>query len=248
MDQAEKNDWFEDWFNSPYYHMLYKNRDQCEANAFVDHLISLLDIPPGGTLLDLACGKGRHSVYLSNKGFDVTGIDLSPASIYAASQFESKNLHFYVHDMRKLFRTNYFDVILNLFTSFGYFENSNDDLSTIQAVSKGLKPGGTFVLDFMNSKKVIAGLVKEDQKTSHDITYRIRRTFESGFITKYIDFSDNGKEHHYRERVKALSLDDFKAYFEKAGLEISDVRGNYELETFDEDNSDRMILIAKKKI
>jgi SAM-dependent methyltransferase len=240
------NDWFEDWFNSPYYHMLYKNRDQCEAGEFMDHLIELLDIPRDSRLLDLACGKGRHAVYLNKKGYDVTGIDLSPASIEDASKHENERLHFYVHDMRKLFRTNYFDVILNLFTSFGYFGSSRDDQSTINAVCKGLKEDGIFVLDFFNSRKVIATLIRSEEKTANDIVFHITREVMDGFIVKHIRFNDKGKEYHFAEKVKALSLENFRTYFAKAGLNIIDIRGSYQLEKFDADNSDRLILIAKK--
>lgn len=240
-------EWFEDWFNSPYYHILYKGRDQCEADTFLDKLISILKPEPKARFLDLACGKGRHSFYLSKKGFDVTGIDLSPSSIDCASVKENELLHFYVHDMRKLFRTNYFDFTLNLFTSFGYFANEHDDISTIQSVAKGLKENGTFVLDFMNSPKVIAGLVKDEKASVDGIDFHIRREVKDGFITKYISVLDKGKELNFKEQVKSLNLADFERYFASAQLKIVDLRGNYELEPFDEKNSNRLILIAKKE-
>ena len=116
MIENKCNEWFEDWFDSPYYHLLYKNRDYSEAESFIDNLISFLKPEEGSRFLDLGCGKGRHSIYLNKKGFDVTGIDLSENSIAAAKEFENEQQNFYVHDMRKLFRTNYFDCVVNLFT------------------------------------------------------------------------------------------------------------------------------------
>jgi 2-polyprenyl-3-methyl-5-hydroxy-6-metoxy-1,4-benzoquinol methylase len=114
--------WFKDWFNSPYYHQLYFNRDEQEAAAFIDKLIDYLKPLPGSTMLDVACGKGRHSIQLANNGFDVTGIDLSDDSINEALQSETAQLHFYRHDMRLPFWINYFNYAFNFFTSFGYFK------------------------------------------------------------------------------------------------------------------------------
>ncbi|MGZ4037453.1 MAG: SAM-dependent methyltransferase, partial [Bacteroidia bacterium] len=122
----EKAEWFKDWFNSPYYHVLYKNRDQSEAAAFIDKLSGHLELNAGHLIWDLACGKGRHSTYLNKKGFNVTGTDLSENNIQKASVNANDRLEFYVHDMRTLFRVNYFTHVLNLFTSIGYFGNVND--------------------------------------------------------------------------------------------------------------------------
>src|SRR5688500_2509825 len=121
MAQPEQ-EWFSTWFDSPYYHILYNNRDEQEAEQFMDKLLAYLHPKPHEKVLDLACGKGRHSVYLNQKGFDVTGIDLSEQSIAYARQFENERLHFAVHDMREVYQPETFDFILNLFTSFGYFE------------------------------------------------------------------------------------------------------------------------------
>ena len=114
--------WFKDWFNSPYYHQLYKNRDLKEAELFIDKLVQHLKVSPGSRMLDVGCGKGRHCIQLAGKGFDVTGIDLSEESIEEALKYEQENLHFFTHDMRLPFWINYFDYAFNFFTSFGYFK------------------------------------------------------------------------------------------------------------------------------
>src|SRR5215207_10157301 len=125
-----ENQWFRQWFDSPYYHQLYFNRDEQEATAFLNQLIDHLQPRPGSFMLDVASGRGRHSKILAAKGFDVTGIDLSISSINEAKKYESDNLHFFQHDMRLPFRINYFDIVFNLFTSFGYFgtERENDNV------------------------------------------------------------------------------------------------------------------------
>ena len=116
-----EKDWFESWFDSPYYHLLYSNRDEREADLFIKNLINYINPSTKSKILDLACGKGRHSKVLADLGFDVTGIDLSENSIVSAKKMENESLHFYTHDMRFPFRANYFDYTFNFFTSFGYF-------------------------------------------------------------------------------------------------------------------------------
>lgn len=246
MSGIKDPEWFECWFDSSYYHILYKNRDFAEAELFIDNLIQLLKPAKGNRFLDLACGKGRHSIYLNKKGFDVTGIDLAEKSIACAKTAENEHLHFYKHDMRKLFRTNYFEVVLNLFTSFGYFEQERDDNAIINSAYKALKPGGIIVLDFFNSKKVIQHLPYNETKTIEGIEFKISKTFENNFIVKQIEFTDKGKSYHFQERVKALTLSNFEKYFEANKLKIVHLRGNYKLEEFDEKSSDRLIIIAKK--
>ena len=146
--------WFKDWFNSPYYHQLYFKRDEAEAAAFINKLIDYLKPSKGDHILDVACGKGRHSIYLNKKGFDVTGFDLSEESIQHNKQFENENLTFYLHDMREVFRSNYFDLVLNLFSSFGYFEKDRDNLRCFIANTTALKPNGTLVFDYFNANKI----------------------------------------------------------------------------------------------
>jgi SAM-dependent methyltransferase len=95
--------WFEDWFNTPYYHILYKDRDYKEAENFISNLTKELKLPTHSSIIDLACGKGRHSVFLNQLGFEVLGVDLSEESILHNKQFEnsaSPKLEFKVHDMR----------------------------------------------------------------------------------------------------------------------------------------------------
>ena len=129
--------WFTSWFDSPYYHVLYKERNYREAQIFMDNLTHYLNLPEHAKVLDLACGKGRHAIYLNQLGFTVLGVDLSENSIAIAKKNENETLHFEVHDMRHSFADKY-DAIFNLFTSFGYFECDADHLKTLIAIKESL--------------------------------------------------------------------------------------------------------------
>lgn len=243
MELAEKN-WFSSWFDTPYYHILYKNRGEEEAREFMRNLVSFLKLPEKAEILDLACGKGRHSIFLNKLGYDVTGVDLSANSIAYARQFENQNLKFDTHCMCKPLSQK-FDAVFNLFTSFGYFEEEEDNFKAIQAIKDELKPNAYGVIDFMNVKKVIRKLIPSEVKTVKDIDFHISRKVEEGFILKNILFQDQGKEHFYTEKVRALELEDFREYFSKAGLELLHCFGNYQLEEYDEEQSDRLILVFR---
>lgn len=243
---SKKSEWFDDWFNSPYYHILYKNRDYQEASAFLDQLIAYLQLCPEDKILDLACGKGRHSIYLNKKGFDVTGIDLSASNIAAAKAYENEHLHFSEHDMREPFRTEAFDYVLNMFTSFGYFKSEKENQQAINCVAECLKPEGQFVLDFLNPYVVINDLVPKEVKELEGIQFHICRAFEDGYIVKKIDFQDQGKDYHFEERVMAIRRIEFLDYFRQAGLRLVDTFGDYKLNPYVPESSERMIFIVKK--
>ena len=238
--------WFQNWFNSPYYHILYQQRNNAEAEFFIDNLCGYLKPDDNSRLLDIACGRGRHSIYLNKQGYDVTGIDLSIANIQYAKQFENNRLHFYVHDMRYLFYINYFDIALNLFTSFGYFETEYDHIKALKTFRKALKPNGLMVLDFFNCYKIAHVLKYSEVKTLDGITFNIHKKIEGDKITKHIEFEDKGKQYAFTEEVKAFAVADFKRFFAQSGFEVVHNFGNYKLEEFDLETSDRLIFICKK--
>jgi len=162
---SNSNDWFESWFDTEYYHILYKERNDEEAQLLMDNLTQYLNLPEEARILDLACGKGRHAIYLNSLGYDVTGIDLSENSITEASAYANEKLHFKVHDMRETCDEKY-DAIFNLFTSFGYFDEDDDNLKTLKAIHNSLTETGFAVIDFMNADYVIDNLVPEEIKTA----------------------------------------------------------------------------------
>ncbi|WP_452218559.1 class I SAM-dependent methyltransferase [Lacinutrix undariae] len=236
--------WFASWFDSPYYHILYKDRGYDEAQLFMDNLTQYLNLPEQATIMDLACGKGRHSVYLNTLGYNVTGLDLSENSINYAKQFENDSLKFNVHDM-SLPYTSQFDAVFNLFTSFGYFEKESDNLETIKAIKSNLNAFGFGVIDFMNTDFIIENLVPEETKIVDDITFHLKRYVEDGYIIKDINFEDNGQQYKFQERVRAFTLTDFEQLFEKAGVYLLDIFGDYKLNKFHKSTSKRLVMIFK---
>ncbi|WP_103067938.1 SAM-dependent methyltransferase [Aquimarina sediminis] len=236
--------WYASWFDTPYYHILYKDRDHTEAKNFMDNLTNYLSLEKGEKILDLACGKGRHSIYLNKLGYDVTGVDLSKNSIEYASQYENDTLKFRVHDMCKPY-SEQFSAVFNLFTSFGYFDKEEDNLNTIKSISTNLTEKGFGVIDFMNVDYIIENLVPEEKKIVNDITFNIKRYYEEGYIFKEIRFIHNNEEFFYTERVKSITLEKFKEYFKKANIDLLDVFGNYQLQKFNKNTSPRLILIFK---
>ncbi len=242
------SEWFSEWFDSTYYHILYKDRDDNEAHFFISNLMTYLGTSKGSKILDLACGKGRHSKYLESLGYSVVGLDLSKNSIDSAKSLSSNYLSFDVHDMRDKLPYAPYDVILNLFTSFGYFNNQDDDLQTLSNVSNALDVNGVFVFDFLNIEYLEKNLVKKETKIVDGIAFDLNRFIENGSLYKNITFEIEGNNYTFQERVDALKYQKFVDYFSKVGLEITAVFGDYQLTAFDNQRSKRLIILSKKKV
>lgn len=244
--------WFETWFDSPYYHLLYRHRNDAEATTFVDALFALLQPPAGSAILDLACGKGRHARHIAQmpQYYQVTGMDLAANSIAEARRQNHTlpNLRFAVGDMRQAHGTDCFDYVFNFFTSFGYFDNRLDNRRTVAAVAQMLRPNGFFTLDFLNIHKIKATLIPYEEQQIEDVRFVIRRSITDGYIVKNISvYTPTSKEAlQFEERVQALSCEDIATYFEQENLSLVDVFGNYQLLPYDSSTSDRCILIGKK--
>ena len=237
--------WYKDWFDSKYYHLLYKNRDHNEAALFLDNISNEFK-KKNARILDVACGKGRHAKYLNSIGFDATGVDLSFNSIKYAKKYENKKLKFYHHDMRNVFEENKFDIVTNLFTSFGYFDNTLDDQKAISSMAGNLKKGGLLLIDFMNVKKVIMNLVANEIKFIEDVKFKISRKIIDNHIIKKINIEDEENIFSHQEKVHCLTLFNFTEMLEKANMKIINLFGDYDLNNFDEQKSDRLIILAKK--
>jgi len=242
-----EKEWFAEWFDTSYYHQLYQNRDEEEARLFISNLLNLLNLPKTAFLLDLACGKGRHASTLNSFGYKVLGLDLSPNSIQEAQKYANENLSFATHDMREVLENHQFDAVFNLFTSFGYFDDESENEKVCAAISKMLPPGGKLIIDFMNAQKVIANLVEKEQKMVGEIAFNLERKYDGKHIFKDIRFQDNGRNFHFTERVQALKLVDFQRLLDK-DFRIMATFGSFDLQTYSETDSDRLILIAEKKI
>lgn len=242
--------WFQTWFNTPYYHILYSDRNYEEAEHFITLLVQDLNMQAGSKIIDLACGKGRHSVFLNKKGFDVLGLDLSEESIKHNQTFANLSLKFEVHDMRnEIFpdvSAQKVDAVFNLFTSFGYFDSPEEDRKIFKSINNVLLPGGFFVLDFLNEKWVKNTLVPEEKLVKQGIEFKIKKKIENQFVIKDIHFTDEGKERHYYERVKLHSPETIKEYAAELGLETVKTYGDYSLGEYDAESSPRCISVFRK--
>lgn len=243
-----EREWFRDWFDSPFYHKLYVDHDEKEAQAFIHKLVSRLELKPGSRVVDVACGRGRHSVILAAMGFDVTGIDLSPSNIEYAKQFERDNLQFFVHDMRLPFWGNYFDHAFNFYTSFGYFRTRREHDAAIRTVVRSLKPHGTFVIDYLNvhycENHLLPGVTRRQNGTVFDIE---KWDDESHFFKK-IKISDPSLKTplEFTEIVEKFSLGDFTDMLSYQGMQVEEAFGDYELHPYDVNKTPRLIVVAKK--
>lgn len=242
----DKKQWFETWFDQAYYDMLYQHRDEDEAAVFLDALMAFLHPTPGSTMLDAACGKGRHASYLAEKGYEVTGIDLSFKNIREAKKDETEMLTFFQHDMSRVFRVNYFDFIFNFYTSFGYYRNEKQDLACIKAFAAGLKKGGKLVIDFFNINYILQHLVEEVNIKIDDYDFNISKSYKDGFIIKKIEVTSTLKKETFYESVRAISFEQFESYFNTCGLKIIHTFGDYKLNAFDLNTCERLILVAEK--
>lgn len=242
----KNSEWYVDWFNSPYYHLLYNNRNEEEAEFFINNLCKFLSLKENDKVWDLACGKGRHALVLNQNHLDVIGTDLSKNSIEEALKTIKPHLTFQVQDMREPFKENYFDVVFNLFTSIGYFEKYEDNFTVFKNVARSLKSGGYFVVDFFNAELVAKSIKPTYCEFRNKINFMIHKSIINKSILKRIEFIDGQKHLHFEEKVSLLTKNDFEEFATKSNLKLVKVFGNYSLEPFDEKNSDRLILIFKK--
>jgi len=243
--------WFEEWFDSPLYDLLYANRNEQEA-AQLAELIER-EIPPAEypDLLDLGCGRGRHSLTLAGLGYNVTGIDLSEEAIrVAANKAEIRGVRkakFQVRDMRDPLPAT-FDTVVNLFTSFGYFKEDYENLRVFSSVSDMLRNGGIFFMDYMNADWVRANYKPEDEGEFREIQYRIHRYIEDDIIYKKITFTGESLENPttYVEQVKLYDLEWFLEAFDQCGFGIKKLFGNYEGAGYNPENCSRLVMVVRK--
>ncbi len=241
-------DWFENWFDSPYYKILYQNRDEVEAQEFVEHLLAYLQPAPQSTMLDIACGAGRFARQLNSHGYDVTGIDISGSSILEAKAYETDQLQFHVQDMRHPFITNYFDFAFNFFTSFGYFAHDRDHALAAKSFAVALKRDGILVIDYLNAEYVYNNLVPEESILRGSYTFNIQRKLERKHFLKEISFVDATQApRKFTESVAAFSLADFVKMFRAANMSLVGTFGDYSLNAYHPTDSPRLIMVFKKK-
>lgn len=241
----KKEAWYRSWFDTDYYHKLYKNRDENEANSFIDNLIYKLELNLNSEILDLGCGKGRHAFKMSSHFKSATGIDLSENSIKIANKLKKSNLNFQTGDMRTFNLKKKFDYIFNLFTSFGYFENFEENSLVLDNCNKHLNTNGLLFIDYLNPIKVIETLIEKEDKIIDKTSFTILKRIEGDFVIKDILISENNKKAKFFEKVQLIDLEMFTEILKKSNFSLIQTFGNYNLDNYNE-NSDRLIIVAKK--
>jgi SAM-dependent methyltransferase len=259
--KTKKAEWFRSWFNTQAYLDLYRHRDEHDAKKIVSLLFNQIELSKGSKVLDLACGNGRHSVLFAKKGLDVTGVDLSDFLINQAnkklfgeySRYQ-KNMRFEIRDMRSLKHVSEFDLVVNIFTSFGYFDSNRDNERVIKTISNALKPGGYFLLDFLNRNYLEKNLVPFDLRTVDGKLIAQSRTIKDNYVeknilifTKYRSIKGYPLFNHFKEKIKLYSLKDFGIMFNSNSLRMHKVFGSYNGERYNINKSERLIILARKK-
>ena len=244
------SNWFEQSFGNDYL-LVYKHRDHSGAREEVKLMVDWLDLPFGSAVFDLCCGMGRHSIALADFGYQVTGLDLSEVLLAEARKSDpTARIRWLRGDMRQLpSELGSFDAVLNLFTSFGYFEEDEDSVNVLQGIDRLLRPDGQFIIDFLNAGFVASRLVPHSEREQDGLRIVEDRVIEQGFVHKRIKITgSDGTERHYMEQVKLYGLADFERMLSRTGLRIDVVYGNYAGERYRETESERLILVGHKEV
>jgi SAM-dependent methyltransferase len=243
-------EWWQKYFSEDYL-KLYKH-DESESSREAEAIMRMLQIEPGDSVLDLACGFGRHAILLAQKGLHVTGYDLSEGFLKRAKELSDKvsvKLDLKQGDMRDIPYENKFDACINMFTAFGFFESEKDDLKVLKGVRKALKPGGQLLIDVINRETAIRIDVPR-RWTRENHHYMLEERFFDLFRSRLemtnqlIMHTGEIKEANYS--VRLYTLTEMLGLFNSAGLVLTDVYGDFNGELYSAE-SPRMILVAQKE-
>ncbi len=218
-------EWFEEWFGEEYLH-LYPHRDDADADRVVALLQRTLPWRPGWRVLDVACGAGRHLAALERAGAVPFGFDLSAALLRRARAATTRPL--VRADMRALpFRSRSMDLTVNLFTSFGYFAADEEHTDALGQMLATVRPGGWFVMDFLNAEHVRSSLVPYETTSYGDVEVEVRReiTADRRFVRKSIRVPGG---RHFEERVRLLGPEDLERMVLAHGARLIGRYGGYD--------------------
>lgn len=242
--------WYAQWFDRSEYETVYAARNDSDAERMIHRIVDSTSLVPGATVLDVACGRGRHARAFARMGYRVTGIDLSPRAIETARRMavqEDLDIDFEEGDMRVAPCRGCFDLVVNLFTSFGYFERDEDHQKSIDAMARSMKSDAWLVQDFMNVDRVVADLVPIDERREGALRVVQRRWVEGPRLVKEITLRQAASpDQVFTESVRLLRLKDFETMYRVAGLRLDRVFGDVDGTDFTPD-SPRMIMIARPK-
>jgi len=243
-------EWWRKYFSEDYL-KLYKH-DKGESSREALAVIRMLQLQPGEKILDLACGFGRHSLVLAEKGFAVTGYDLSESFLKKARELADSlaiGLDLKQGDMRDIPYENEFDAVINMFTAFGFFDREEEDLKVLKGVYKALKPGGQFLMDIVNREYALSQTLARRWTRENDM-YMLEERFFDYFrsrlelVNRLIFPSGEIREATYS--IRLYTLTEMLEFFNKAGLVLTDVYGDFN-GAFYNAESPRMILVTSKE-
>lgn len=240
--------WYADWFDRDAYALVYAQRDAGEAERAVDLIVRATGVQPPAAVLDVACGRGRHALAFARRGFVVTGFDLSARALDAARHAARRaglKASFHRQDMREPFCDGCADLVVNLFTAFGYFDDDAESAKALAAMAQGVRAGGYFVQDFLNAPYVAATLAPETTRRVGDTEVAERRWIEGGFVRKAITLRAHGHEETHAEAVRLFSPDELAALHEAAGLHVVHRYGDYDGGALTPE-SPRCILVSRR--
>jgi SAM-dependent methyltransferase len=241
-------DWFKHWFNSHYYFLLYKNRNEEEAKLFFDLIQKNLTLHSDWKILDFCCGYGRLSKVIAKNGFNVTGVDLSEKFIQLAkdeSIKENLNINFIQCDARYFDENQKFNLGISFFTSFGYFSDEENEL-TFKNFAKSIVRNGWIVFDYFNPDFVLRNLINKESFKVENYCIEITRKVEINRINKTIKIRSDENSEEFIESVRIYNIDELKKLFERNEMTIQKIYGDYsgnELGDF----SPRIIIFAQKR-
>jgi len=244
-----KSEWFKDWFNTQEYLNVYQHRNESDAEEHLKLILENIEIPNGAKILDMACGAGRHAIILARKNFNVTAVDLSENLISISrqsAQNDNLNINFVQSDIRNFNSNNKFDLVINLFTSFGYFESDEENFSVIKKAYNHLVEGGYFVLDFFNSKFLQQNLIEFSEENLDNAEIHQYRKIKDNRVTKKIVITKDGNLSTYEESVRMFTKDELVNAIQNIGFDIYKTFGDFLGSEFDNVSSPRLILICKK--
>ncbi|GEN35571.1 class I SAM-dependent methyltransferase [Aneurinibacillus danicus] len=227
------------------YSTLYQHRDEESARKEIDSLLRELPLPKTGRVLDFCCGDGRHSRALARHGYEIVGFDLSEYLLARAREkTDAANVTYYRYDMREIPFESEFDILFNLFTSFGYFEEDNENEKVLHKMAQALKPGGHLVIDYLNPLYIEEKLVPESTREVDGKQIVERRKIEDGFVIKEISITENETTRQFWERVRLYSRQEMESMLTKAGIEVRDVYGDYDFQPYSKDGK-RMLIYGR---
>jgi SAM-dependent methyltransferase len=243
------NNWYKDWFASEFYLKVYSHRNNADAENLFKLILNNIEIPKDARILDAACGNGRHSIKFAEMGYNVVGFDLSKTLLNVAQESKlncNSSANFFCSDIRNIPIAKSFDLILNLFTSFGYFKTDSENFALADFANQKLESGGYFVFDYLNPNYVINNFIASSEKNIDGIKIFEKRSIENNRVEKEIIIEGDKLSNRYFESVQLYSIQEILTLFKEKGLIPIKKFGNYFGEEYSENNSERMIIIFQK--